>query len=160
MKISFRLMCISASVIFIAWMAKLHFIYGGDYLFRTGTALALISFILTFTTCINNAILKESRLNILFMANQIFLMVVYAGMMMKISHVMNTQFEKDLVLDFLGIPAMCAAIIWNFISAQKLIGATESIKVQFAKFVMMPWIIFLFSFILYAIYSAALAIRQ
>lgn len=150
-------MCISASLIFIAWVAKLHFIYGGDYLFRTGTALALISFILTFATCINNAILKESRLNLLFLVNQIFLMIVYAGMMMKVSHLMNTQFEKDLVLDFLGIPVMCAAIIWNFISAERLIGATQSIKVQFVKYVMMPWIIFLFSFIIYAIYSAALA---
>jgi hypothetical protein len=42
---TFRLLFFSSVIILVAWIAKMHFVYGGDILFRTSTAgmvLALI----------------------------------------------------------------------------------------------------------------------
>lgn len=77
-------------------------------------------------------------------------------MMMKVSHIMNSQIEKDFVLDFIGIPAILTAILFNFLHIEKLIETTKALKLLFYKQVLLPWILFLFSFLLYGTYSVIL----
>jgi hypothetical protein len=134
----------------------MHFIFGGDYLFRLGTLGILISFVTQIFGFTKNPEVKSNNLNKLFLLNSICLFIVYLGMMMKVSHIMNTQIEKDLVLDFIGIPAILTSIIFNFFHIDKLIETTKTIRSLFYRQVLLPWILFLFSFLLYAIYSVIL----
>ena len=46
MKIKNKMFNISIALLFIAWILKMHFIFGGDYLFRIGTIGVLISIVL------------------------------------------------------------------------------------------------------------------
>ena len=112
MKFTFKLFCFTTILIFLAWIAKMHFIFGGDYLFRLGTVGVLISLVFQIIFFIMNKELKSDNLTKLFIVNSISLFIVYLGMMMKVSHIMNSQFEKDLTLDFVGIPAILLSIIY------------------------------------------------
>ena len=94
MKFTFKLLCISIILIFLAWTAKMHFIFGGDYLFRIGTLGVLLSFIAQIISMTKNVELKSHMLTKMFFVNSICLFIAYLGMMMKVSHIMNTQFEK------------------------------------------------------------------
>ena len=156
MKLTFKLFLISIIIVFIAWIAKLHFIFGGDYLFRFGTLGILIAIIVQIILFTKNLELKSNNLTRLFILNSICLAFVYLGMMMKVSHIMNTQIEKDLVLDFIGIPAILISIIYNFAHIDKLIESSKTNKLLFYKQILLPWTLFLFSFLIYAIYSVIL----
>ena len=156
MKLTFRLFCISIITVFLAWIAKMHFIFGGDYLFRLGTLGILISFVIQIISVTKNNELKSNNLTKLFIINSISLLIVYLGMMMKVSHIMNSQIEKDLVLDFFGIPAILTSTIYNFSRIDKLIEASKTNKLLFYRQILLPWTLFLFSFLLYAVYSVIL----
>lgn len=151
-----KLFCFSICLVFIAWIAKMQFIFGGDYLFRLGTIGVLISLIAQIYSLTKMAELKTNKLFIVYIVNSICLFIVYLGMMMKVSHIMNSQLEKDLILDFLGIPAILTSIIYTFLSIEKLSEASKSNKLLFYKQILLPWTLFLFSFLLYAIYSMIL----
>lgn len=156
MKYTFRLFCISIILVFLAWTAKMHFVFGGDYLFRLGTLGVLISFVTQIIALTKNTELKSNNLTKLFIINTISLLIIYLGMMLKVSHIMNSQFEKDFVLDFIGIPAILTSIIYNFSHIDKLIDASKTNKLLFYRQLLLPWTLFLFSFLLYAIYSVIL----
>jgi hypothetical protein len=134
----------------------MHFVFGGDYLFRLGTLGVLISFVSQIIALTTNTELKSNNLTKVFIINTISLLIVYLGMMLKVSHIMNSQFEKDFVLDFIGIPAILTSIIYNFSRIDKLIEASKSYKLLFSRQILFPWTLFLFSFLLYAIYSVIL----
>jgi hypothetical protein len=156
MKYTFRLFSISTILLFLAWTAKMHFVFGGDYLFRLGTLGVLISFVTQIIALTKNTDLKSNNLTKLFIINTISLLIVYLGMMLKVSHIMNSQFEKDFVLDFIGIPAILTSIIYNFSRIDKLIEASKTNQLLFYRQILLPWTLFLFSFLLYAIYSVIL----
>jgi hypothetical protein len=156
MKFTFRLFCISIIIVFLAWTAKMHFVFGGDYLFRLGTLGVLISFVSQIIALTTNTELKSNNLTKVFIINTISLLIVYLGMMLKVSHIMNSQFEKDFLLDFIGIPAILTSIIYNFSRIDKLIEASKTYKLLFYRQILFPWTLFLFSFLLYAIYSVIL----
>lgn len=159
MKISFRILCIAATLLFLAWIAKMHFVFGGDYLFRLATGGILISLVGHAFWQIRSAEIKSNKLTRLFMINTTCLFIAYLGMMMKVSHVMNTQLEKDLVLDFLGIPAILTSLIYNFVHVHKLLQATRNNKILFIRQIIFPWTLFIFSFLLYIVYSIILTVK-
>ena len=156
MKWTFRLFCFSVILIFIAWIAKMHFIFGGDYLFRLGTVGVLLSIISQIIGITKNSELKSDKLTNLYNVNSICLFMAYLGMMMKVSHIMNTQFEKDLVLDFFGIPAILTSIIYSFIRIDSIMETSKANKLVFLKQILFPWTVYLVSFLLYAVYSVIL----
>jgi len=156
MKFTFRLFCFSIILIFLAWIAKMHFVFGGDYLFRLGTIGVLLSIVSQIIGMIKNSELKYNKLINLYIVNSICLFIAYLGMMMKVSHIMNSQFEKDFVLDFIGIPAILTSIIYNFICVDKLLETSKTNKLLFHRQILLPWTLFLLSFLLYAIYSVIL----
>lgn len=160
MKAIFRLFTISALLLFLAWIAKLQFVAGGDYLFRTATVGIILAIILQTIFIQKNKEVKADMLSPLFFVNHLCLLIVYAGMMLKVAHVMRTQFEKDLVLDFFGIPATAIALIYSFSKVYMIFKASRSNKIIFYKHVLLPWCLFLFSFMLYAVYSLVLAISK
>ena len=156
MKLSFKLFLISIIILFIAWIVKMHFIFGGDYLFRFGTLGILIAIIAQIILYTKNTELKSNNLTKLFILNSICLSIVYLGMMMKVSHIMNTQIEKDFVMDFIGIPSILTAVIYNFVHIEKLIESSKNSKLLFYRQILLPWTLFLFSFLIYAVYSVIL----
>lgn len=156
MKFAFRLFCFSIILIFLAWIAKMHFVFGGDYVFRFGTLGVLLSIISQIIDMIKNSELKSDKLTNLYIVNSICLFVAYSGMMMKVSHIMNSQFEKDLILDFFGIPAILISIIYIFIRIDRIIDTTKTNKLIFLKHILFPWALFIVSFLLYAVYSVIL----
>jgi hypothetical protein len=156
MKWTFRLFCFSVILIFIAWIAKMHFIFGGDYLFRLGTIGVLLSIISQIIGITKNSELKSDKLTNLYTVNSICLFIAYLGMMMKVSHIMNTQFEKDLVLDFFGIPAILTSKIYSFIRIDSIMETSKANKLVFLKQILFPWTVYLVSFLLYAVYSVIL----
>lgn len=156
MKFTFRLFYFSIILIFLAWTAKMHFVFGGDYLFRLGTIGVLLSIVSQIIGMTKNSELKHDKLINLCVVNSICLFIAYLGMMMKVSHIMNSQFEKDFVLDFIGIPAILTSIIYNFSRIDKLLETSKTNKLLFYKQILLPWTLFLFSFLLYAIYSLIL----
>lgn len=156
MKLPFKLFCISIILIFLAWIAKMHFIFGGDYLFRIGTIGVLISLILQIIDRRKNVELKSDMLTTVFFVNSISLFIAYLGMMMKVSHIMNTQFEKDLVLDFLAIPVAIISSVYTFSNIHRLLDTSNSNKIIFYKQIALPWLLFMVSFVMYAVYSVIL----
>jgi hypothetical protein len=78
-------------------------------------------------------------------------------MMLKVSHLMNTQFEKDLVLDFMGLPLVAIAIFLNAGKAETISSLNRNTRLIFIRHVLAPWLMMVFSFILYALFSAILA---
>jgi len=105
-------------------------------------------------------ILKSSGMSRMFSINLIVLAILYLGMMLKVSHIMNSQIEKDLVLDFIGIPAFVGCMIYNFANSSIILGADNYVKSLLCKHIALPWLLFLFSFMLYALYSAILAVAN
>lgn len=156
MKAIFRLYCISSLLLFIAWIAKMQFIFGGDYLFRISTTGILISIIIQTIFISKNKEVKDTSLTKVFLVNNFSLLIVYMGMMLKVAHLMQSQFQKDLILDFVGIPVIVSAIIYNFVHIDRILNAPNNIKLIFYKNVLLPWLLFLFSFLLYAVYSVVL----
>lgn len=156
LQFTLKLFCFSSCIIFIAWIAKMQFIIGGDFLFRLGTIGVLISLIAQTYNFTNMAELKLFKLANVYILNSTCLFIVYLGMTLKVSHIMKSQFEKDLVLDFVGIPAIFTSVLYTFLSIEKLNEASKRIKVVFYKQILLPWTLFLFSFLLYAIYSVIL----
>ena len=71
MKYTFRLFCISIILVFLAWTAKMHFVFGGDYLFRLGTLGVLISLVTQIIALTKNTELKSNNLTKLFIINTI-----------------------------------------------------------------------------------------
>jgi hypothetical protein len=134
----------------------MHFIFGGDYLFRLGTAGVLLSIISQIIGITKNSELKSDKLTNLYTVNSICLFIAYLGMMMKVSHIMNTQFEKDVVLDFFGIPAILTSIIYSFIRIDSIMETSKANKMVFLKQILFPWTVYLVSFLLYAVYSVIL----
>ena len=141
---------------FLAWILKMQFIYGGDYLFRIGTIGVLISLVAQIVAISKNAEMESYKLKNIYIVNSIGLFIVYLGMMMKVSHIMNSQFEKDLVLDFIGIPAILTSILYTFINIDKLSETSKPNKIILYKEIMLPWTLFLFSYFLYNTYSVIL----
>lgn len=160
MNYTFKLFNLSAFFLFIAWTAKMQFIFGGDYLFRIATAGIILALILQAFIIQKNKEVKADLLSHLFLVNHLCLLIVYTGMMLKVAHVMHTQFEKDLILDFFGIPATAIAMIYTFSKVHVIFKSSGSNKILFYKHILLPWCLFLFSFILYAVYSLVLAISQ
>lgn len=156
MKLPFKLFCISITLIFLAWIAKMHFIFGGDYLFRIGTIGVLISFISQIIGSRKYTELKSEMLTTVFFVNSISLFIAYLGMMMKVSHIMHTQFEKDLVLDFLAIPLVIISAVYTFNNIHRLLITSNSNKIIFYKQILLPWLLFIVSLVLYALYSVIL----
>jgi len=138
MKAISRLFTISAILLFLAWIAKLHIVPGGDYLFRTATAGIILAIIFQTIFIHKNKEVKADMLSPLFFVNQLCLLIVYAGMMLKVAHVMRTQFEKDLVLDFFGIPATAIAMIYTFSKIHLISKASGSNKILFYKHILLP----------------------
>jgi hypothetical protein len=142
--------------VFLAWILKMQFIYGGDYLFRIGTIGVLISLVAQIVAISKNAEMESYKLKNIYIVNSIGLLIVYLGMMIKVSHIMNSQFEKDLVLDFIGIPAILTSILYTFINIDKLSETSKPNKIILYKEIMLPWTLFLFSYFLYNTYSVIL----
>lgn len=157
MKSAFKTFGVSSSMLFLAWVAKMQFIFGGDYLFRIGTIGIVVSFVWMWIHFRKDEVIKSTGLSKVFSINLAVLVLVYVGMMMKVSHLMNSQFEKDLILDFLGIPAIGACMIYNFSCSHIIMEAPVNTRALFSKHIALPWLLFFFSFMLYAVYSAILA---
>ena len=136
-------------------MAKLQFIFGGDYLFRTASLGILISIAISIYDTPKN--LQAKPMRHIFMVNLITLLLAYGGMMLKVSHLMHTQLEKDIVLDFIAYPALSFAMLYSFAHSDYLMQQDRSIKIRLMKTVLLPWCVFGFSLILYAVYSATLS---
>ncbi|MFN5324040.1 MAG: hypothetical protein ACK5C5_03900 [Bacteroidota bacterium] len=160
MKSAFKTFVVSSSMLFLAWVAKMQFIFGGDYLFRIGTIGIVVSFVWMLVHFRKDQILKSSGMSRMFSINLIVLAILYLGMMLKVSHIMNSQIEKDLVLDFIGIPAFVGCMIYNFANSSIILGADNYVKSLLCKHIALPWLLFLFSFMLYALYSAILAVAN
>ena len=134
----------------------MQFIFGGDYLFRIGTIGVLISIVLNILYINKNVEIDSNDITKIYIVNSVCLFIVYLGMMLKVSHIMNSQLEKDLVLDFIGIPAVIASFIYTYKNIDKLLETSKSNKITLYKEIMMPWILFLFSYLLYNTYSVIL----
>ncbi|HAD14326.1 MAG TPA: hypothetical protein DCF33_18040 [Saprospirales bacterium] len=147
---------VSALIMFLGWIAKMHFIPGGDYLFRIGTIGIVTSLIIQIHNSVKIPDVKSNNLTKLFLLNGLSLIIVYSGMMLKVSHIMNNQIEKDFVLDFFGIPAIIVSIMYNFLHIDTLMKSSEKNKLLFYRQILLPWTLFLFSFLLYTIYSIIL----
>jgi len=156
MKIKNKLLHLSIALIFIAWILKMQFIFGGDYLFRIGTIGVLISIVLNIIYVNKNVEIDSNDITKIHIVNSICLFIVYLGMMLKVSHIMNSQLEKDLILDFIGIPAIISSFIYTYKYIDKLLETSKSNKITLYKEIMMPWILFLFSYLLYNTYSVIL----
>jgi len=144
---------VSVIFLFIAWICKMHFIPGGDIIFRIGTLGVVLALFIDLLFSLKNQELKNENLKKLFFVNLMCLIVVYSGMMLKVSHLMSTQLEKDFVLDFIGIPAIVAVVIYNFTNSKYILCASLASRVLYCKIVLMPWVLFLFSYCLYILYS-------
>lgn len=156
MKYVFKLLCSSFLALIFAWIAKFYFVYGGDYLFRTATCGILIVLFFQLFITSRDRDLIESKLRPYLILNLLCLLIVYTGMMFKVSHIFVSQTKKDLLLDFIGIPAIAIALIYTFSSINRLMNSTKRTKELILKQVIFPWIIFGFSFLLYAVYSIIL----
>lgn len=157
MNILFKLFSFCAVLLFISWIFKSHFVFGGDYLFRFSSVIILIILVMQTLKIYTIHEVKANSLSGIFITNGICLFLLYLGMMMKVSHIMNSQLEKDLVLDFLGIPAFLFATIYNFTFFEKITKLANTNKLLFYRFILFPWIIFLASYLLYLNYSVILS---
>ena len=156
MKIKNKLFNISIALLFIAWILKMQFIFGGDYLFRIGTIGVLISIVLNIIFIKKSVELDSNHISKIYTVNSICLFIVYLGMMLKVSHIMNSQLEKDLILDFIGIPAVISSFIYSYKHIDKLLETSIPNKIILYKEIMTPWILFLLSYLLYNTYSVIL----
>jgi hypothetical protein len=151
-----KLFQISIAILFIAWILKMQFIFGGDYLFRIGTIGVLISIVSNIVYLKKNVEIDSNDITKIYMVNSICLFIVYTGMMLKVSHIMGSQLEKDFILDFIGIPAIVTSAIYTFNNIHKILETSKSNKIILHKEIIWPWVIFLFSYLLYNTYSVIL----
>jgi hypothetical protein len=157
MKNTFRLLSFSSVIIVVAWIAKMHFVYGGDILFRTATAGLVLALIIQSVLFAKHEEIRETKSLSLFLFNSVSLSILYIGMMLKVSHLLNTQFEKDLVLDFMGLPLVAISIFLNAGKAETITRLNRNTRLLFIRHILTPWLMMMFSFILYALFSAILA---
>lgn len=141
----------------IAWIAKMQFIPGGDLLFRIGTAGMVVGLLLQLPIAVRNVALKAGRLDRLFIVNTVVLALLHLGMMLKVAHVLDTQLQKDLVLDLLGIPVLLATLTYSFRQSANVLASDREAKVLLLRHVVYPWTVFVFSYLFYAVYSVVLA---
>ncbi len=134
----------------------MQFIFGGDYLFRIGTIGVLISIVSNIVYLKKNVEIDSNDITKIYMVNSICLFIVYTGMMLKVSHIMGSQLEKDFILDFIGIPAIVTSAIYTFNNIHKILETSKSNKIILHKEIIWPWVIFLFSYLLYNTYSVIL----
>ncbi len=151
-----KIFFVSALIMFLGWIAKMHFIPGGDYLFRIGTIGIVTSLIIQIHNSVKIPDVKSNNLTKLFLLNGLSLIIVYSGMMLKVSHILKTQIEKDCVFDFFGIPAIIVSFMYYFLHIDTLMKSSEKNKLLFYRQILLPWTLFLFSFLLYTIYSIIL----
>ena len=151
-----KLFQISIAILFIAWILKMQFIFGGDYLFRIGTIGVLISIVSNIVYLKKNVEIDSNDITKIYMVNSICLFIVYTGMMLKVSHIMGSQLEKDFILDFIGIPAIVTSAIYTFNNIHKILETSKSNKIILHKERTWPWVLFLFSYLLYNTYSVIL----
>jgi hypothetical protein len=151
-----KLFQISIAILFLAWILKMQFIFGGDYLFRIGTIGVLISIVSNIVYLNKNVEIDSNGITKIYMVNSICLFIVYTGMMLKVSHIMGSQLEKDFILDFIGIPAIVTSAIYTYKNIHKILETSKSNKIIFHKEIMLPWVLFLFSYLLYNTYSVIL----
>jgi hypothetical protein len=160
MTFAYRLFCYAVVAIFLAWIFKLHFLPGGDFLFRAGSVGAAVSLLMQLLFITKDTVIQTGRVRTIFVINTICLLVVYIGLMLKVAHVMDTQFEKDFVLDFIGIPAIVVAFLYTFSNFSALLETDKIFSVVFLKHIVLPWLLFIFSFLLYAVYSVILSLQK
>ena len=134
----------------------MQFIFGGDYLFRIGTIGVLISIVSNIVYLKKNVEIDSNDITKIYMVNSICLFIVYTGMMLKVSHIMGSQLEKDFILDFIGIPAIVTSAVYTFNNIHKILETFNSNRILFHKEIILPWVLFLFSYLLYNTYSVIL----
>lgn len=154
--IPYKLFLISIYMLFLAWIAKMQFIFGGDYLFRIGTIGVVIALFWMLIIFRKDDALKSSGLSRIFSINLIVLAILYLGMVLKVSHLLDSQIEKDLLLDFVGIPSMLICLTHTFANIQNLLESPIGVRVLFYKHIVLAWVGFILSMVLYALYSAIL----
>jgi len=157
MKASRTVFTIGCAVSWAAWVAKMQFIPGGDLLFRIGTAGMVVGLVLQLPIAVRNVALKASRLDRLFIVNTVVLALLHLGMMLKVAHVLDTQFQKDVVLDLLGIPVLLTTLTYSFGQSAKVLASDREAKVLLLRHVVYPWTVFVFSYLFYVVYSVILA---
>jgi hypothetical protein len=64
------------------------------------------------------------------------------------------------MLDYLGIPAAVFAALYSFAAPGKWYDAGSGSKVIFLRHVVLPWMLFVFSFLLYVAYSVILTYQD
>jgi hypothetical protein len=151
-----KLFQISIAILFLAWILKMQFIFGGDYLFRIGTIGVLISIVSNIVYLNKIVEIDSNDITKIHMVNSICLFIVYTGMMLKVSHIMGSQLEKDFILDFIGIPAIVTSAIYTYKNIPKILETSKSNKIIFHKEIILPWVLFIFSYLLYNTYSVIL----
>ncbi len=151
MKRNFCIHVIIATFYLIAWLAKFHFIPGGDWLIRISTIAWCILFLHPLF------VIKEKTLKQLYSVNSIGLVLALLGIMFKVSHVFAFQLYKDIPLDLFGFPAMLVALVYNFSQIDKICGLSWESKNLAAKLILFPWMMLLLSLIWYSLYSSMLA---
>jgi hypothetical protein len=154
MKFASRVYSISCMVLCLAWMAKLQFVFGGDYLFRLASIGILLSLAVSIYLTKNLLVPIIRRI---FIVNLITLIVAYCGVMLKVSHLMETQFGKDFLLDLIAYPTLFFTILYTFAHLDDLLQQDRPIKLRFLKTILLPWCVLIISLILYAVYSAAIS---
>ena len=155
-RLAFKLFKISISILFLAWLAKFRFIPGGDNLFRLASAGVALSLILPLTNLNIKANTLNPNLRYMIILNCCALIILYLGMMVKVSHLVDDPFVKDILLDIIGIPLMLIAILYSFTHYKDLLHISELIKTYIVQFIALPWLLFLFSYLFYLVYSMTL----
>ena len=69
-----KIFFVSALIMFLGWIAKMHFIPGGDYLFRIGTIGIVTSLIIQIHNSVKIPDVKSNNLTKLFLLNLIICM--------------------------------------------------------------------------------------
>jgi len=157
MKVVLPSFWLSCAIIFLAWIAKLQFVPGGDILFRFGSTGATLALVAQLLLLPRHEAVRTSGMAGLFLVNTSALALLYAGMMLKVAHVLDTQLQKDLVLDLLGIPVLLAALTYSFGQSAKVLASDREAKVLLMRHVLYPWTVFVFSYLFYVVYSVVLA---
>lgn len=150
MKRNFQFQVLIAAIYLIAWIAKMHFIPGGDILIRLATmgwCLLLIWQVIR---------IKDQAIKRIFNINTPVLILCFLGIMLKVSHVFAFQIYKDLLLDFLGYPAMLVAIAYNCKQVSNMCDFSREAKVILVQQLLFPWIMLWLTFLLYSLYSSIL----
>lgn len=120
----------------------------------------MVSFIAQLATRYADKDFRTDALHGIFVVNSVCLFLVYAGMMLKVAHLLQTQEEKDFILDYIGVPAAVFAALYSFAAPGKWYDAGSGSKVVFLRHIVLPWILFVFSFLLYAVYSVILTYQN